>query len=433
MSGYGRRAALPASPTYVHAASRGVQTNPIVQTVLSPRAEIADDFTDLDAWNTIVGTPTITSGKLTGEAVVLHKSELLTDDMRVSAVIGTGGDNIGKTRLLLCADADCIQFYGLEIETGILNNYWHFLKGTTALSLLDGGVTANLRKFGTTSQTVDAGDDIMFWYDEATSTLRAYKNGVPVCSLPVPRGEILHGPGYRHHGIAQGVDLFLGFANPGVQFTSYMAEDATALPQPDAVDRFLDETSLDHWTVLDDGVAIKQHLFAPNSIGPDNVLYTDAAIRYNTELSSDSGQVTLTVANYGAGKFTVAMCSNAGMTDWLGIQFETGLINNKVHAVVGTGPSDYTYVGEWQWEVPSSGEVFSIVYDDTTNTISCYPGRYIDGQVNANPILRYEDEDNDVTHGSGHRYTGMLWETSLFASGVEPTAWEVYSLGDDGS
>ncbi|MEN4400021.1 hypothetical protein [Mycolicibacterium conceptionense] len=382
------------------------------------RATITNTFDDLDDFVVLAGTPEIESGRLAGEGVVRHRDQMATDDYLVSAVIGEW--EVGKTRLVTCADESFAHWYGIEIETGAINNKLHIIKGHGAPALLDGGILSVVDKFKTINQTFTVGDEVGVWWDREYSTIRAYLNGVEKITLPVPRYELPHGSGFRYWGAAQGVDVFLGLLNEGVKFSSITARDYLPPAAPNHVDTFDSDTSLGNWTLLDSGVAINRHLFAPNSIGPDNVAFTDAAILWGQQLASDGVKVTITAARYGAGKLTVPVCSNAAMTSWMGVQIESGLINNKVHVVRGTGPTDYSYVGETAWRFTPTGEVLSIVYDDERDIIGCYPGHNL-----ASPIVQ-APAAGLAAHGAGNRWTGLMWETALLTPGVQPTRWEAY-------
>ncbi|WP_396903028.1 hypothetical protein [Mycolicibacterium sp.] len=385
----------------------------------SVKATIANAFDNLDDFVVLAGTPEIESGRLAGEGVIRHRDQMATDDYLVTATIGAWA--VGKTRLVTCADESLAHWYGVEIETGVINNKLHIIKGHGAPALLDGGIFSVVDKFATINRTFAVNDTVGVWWDREYSAIRAYVNGVEVAKLPVPRYEIPHGPGFRHWGGAQGVDMVLNFLNEGVKFTSITAQDHLPAPAPDHVDTFDSAASLSNWTVLDSGIAVNKHLFAPNSLGPDNVFFTDAAILWDQELATDAAKVTITAARYGAGKCTIAMCSNATMTNWMGIQLESGLVNNKVHIVKGTGPTDYDYIGETSWRFTPTGEVLSIVYDDDRDVLGCYPGHNL-----AAPIVQWPNIGGLVGHGAGHRHTGLVFETALLTPGIQPTRWEAY-------
>jgi hypothetical protein len=347
---------------------------------------------------------------------------MLTDDFLVTATIDV--KNAGKTRLVTCGSDTFSTFYALEIETGVINNNFHIVKGSGAPALLDGGVfsAAAIQKYATVNRVVNIGDTVGVRLDRETSTVRAYHNGVQITSLPVPKWEIPHGDGYRHWGVAQGVDLVFGVLNFGVEFTSVTVQDFLPPPLPDQLDTFASNASLANWNVLSGAAVINVNWYTPNSFGPNTALFTKAAALRTTQMASDSAKITITAGRYDSGKLVVVLCSNTAMTNWMGIQMNSGLFDNTVDVVVGTGPITYTPVGTRQWQFTPTGEVLSFYYDHPTKTIGCYPGHNL-----SNPIIEWADDTNMVGHGVGHRYTGFVWETSLLAKGIQPMRWEAYN------
>ncbi|MGV0805818.1 hypothetical protein [Mycolicibacterium setense] len=224
----------------VISAPRGKSALPrvVTRSVATVKATITDTLDTLDHFVTLAGTPTITAGRLSGDGVVLHRDQVATDDYLVTATIGA--ESNGKTWLLTCASEGMDSFYALEVETGVFNRF-HIIKGTNTPSVSTGilgfltpvvtlvfgffyglldGLLDILRNV-TTGQTVEPGDTVGIRWDEAASTVRVYKNAVQVTSLPVPRWEIPHGPGFRHFGVVMGVDPF----GAGLEFSSIQAAD----------------------------------------------------------------------------------------------------------------------------------------------------------------------------------------------------------------
>jgi hypothetical protein len=217
----------------------GVTINTPTEVTVTPKLAATEDFSSLDNFVTVYGTPVIQSGKLAGQAVVRYKNQALTDSHKVSTVVGA--QNTGTTRLVICGDESFLRYYALQISVGITGSALSIIRGTGARSVesstgLIGALFSlffslfSLFSKDTTTEafqtvTLDVDDEVSFWYDEDTSTLRAYVNDVEETSLAVPRGEIPHGPGFRWAGVAVGLDLFLNVLNAGPLMTSFALDD----------------------------------------------------------------------------------------------------------------------------------------------------------------------------------------------------------------
>jgi hypothetical protein len=195
-------------------------------------------FTTLDNFVVLanyLNTLTVTGGQLGGYGAVRHRNQCATDNYTVTAVVGTAAN--GRTRLVTCASPGFDRFYALEIENSGTDQF-HIVKGTGLawttsagifglaiglINLLVGFFSSFALLFPWISQpqAVATGDIVKIWWDQPNSTIRAYKNGVEVTSLPVPREEIPHGDGYRYFGVMQGIT----YLSPGVKFTSIEAQD----------------------------------------------------------------------------------------------------------------------------------------------------------------------------------------------------------------
>lgn len=208
------------------------------RTVVGIKAHITDSFTTLDNFVVLSGEPTITSGRLSNVGAVRHKDQCATDNYKVTAVVGDATS--GRTILATCGSPGFDRFYGLQIENSPFGSSFSIVKGTGVtwttsfgifgiliglISLLVGLFTIWASLFGAAVQTqvVFVGDTVAIWWDEPNSVVRAYRNGVEVTTLDVPRHEIPHGDGYRYFGVLTGLDYPLGFA--GVQMTSIDAQD----------------------------------------------------------------------------------------------------------------------------------------------------------------------------------------------------------------
>jgi hypothetical protein len=407
----------PKNPPFVEGYAKGVLSQVEHFTKAKLRTEISDDFEDgLGSWVNVQGALRILSGNINstafGYAAGYHRTQLLSDNCRAKVTIQDGLISSGRSCVVICADVRFQFYYGLVVETGIFNNKFHIVRGTGPKSrqVLD-----------TVTVEVDNNDSAEIWFDQTTSTLRAYYNGSEVLAVPVDRNDIPHGPGRRYCGVVMGIDWFL---SPGALFEDFEAWDV-GVPGPFLQDGFDSSTVSADWDELDHGVEIHHHLFVPNTLGPHNVFWTDAAVLHTTAASQDSVKIVIRVYNIGAGKFTVALCSNDAMTNWCGVQFETGIINNAVHIVVGSGPTDYSYVGEWDWELSTNGTVFIITYNSVDDTYRLFRN------TSTTPILEWPDVSNVITHGASKRRIGLIWETAILSPGVEPSMIEAYNVTAD--
>lgn len=202
----------------IEGVGKGARVGVVADVRVTGKMHITDTFTNLDKFAMVYGglpffggDPYIDAGKLAGRGLVRHKVQAMSDNGRANAVIGSLAG--GKTRLVICGDALFNTYYGIEVETGIINNKLHIIKGR--------GNAATVTKHATVSVAWANSDSVSVWYDEPNHTIRAYRNNTQVTSLAVRANEINHGPGFRNHGVAVGVDLFLGVINVGALFTSY--------------------------------------------------------------------------------------------------------------------------------------------------------------------------------------------------------------------
>lgn len=167
-------------------------------------------------------------------------------------------------------------------------------------------------------------------------------------------------------------------------------------------------------------ISIHDNLFnLPNTLGPNFSFFTDSAALWYTPLNSDSVTITVSMINMGAGKCTVVLCSDYSMSSWLGVQFETGLVNNKARIVRGTAPTKWEIV-PGSTAVNSSvnnGDNYTIKFNAQTKTVSCYENAIL------NPLISWKDTGGLIPIGAGFRYTGFCWNTSLLAPGAEPSSW----------
>jgi len=191
-------------------------------TGITAKASVASDFSTLAGFTVIAKEPTISSGILSGEGVIRHTDQMFSDDFLVTATIGAL--DTGTTRIVTCGSDNFSSFYGIQINR--LPDQIHIIKGSGTTALLDQGIFFSaISRFATVTTSFSVGNTVGVRFDKAASTVRAYRNGAQVSSLPVPRWEIPHGDGFRYWGVAQGVDIFLGVLFTGPRFTSITAAD----------------------------------------------------------------------------------------------------------------------------------------------------------------------------------------------------------------
>lgn len=214
---------------------KSVVSHVAATTTITPKLTATDTFTTLNNWVTIYGTPTITSGVLTGTGAVRYKNQALTDHHKASAVVSSKAS--GTTRLVICGDENFTRFYSLEINVGLTTEF-SLIKGSAASSVQEGNdllalllnlllfvftlFSTSTSKFATTTVTLNVSDEVAVEYDPDTSTLITYINDLPTaCTLEVPRGEIGHKEGFRYAGVAVGI----ASGTAGTRFTSFELAD----------------------------------------------------------------------------------------------------------------------------------------------------------------------------------------------------------------
>lgn len=223
---------LPKPSTAAH--GKSAVSAVVHSTVATIKAAISDTLTTLDNFVQLSGTPTITSGRLSGQGAVRHRDQMATDNYMVTATVGS--DSFGRTRLVTCASESFDRFYAMEINstfgtvcilkaTGVAvttsSGIFGVLIGLLGFFLGTFGSMADIPKYDETIHDVAPGDEIAVWWDEENSVIRGYLNDVEVTHADVSPYEIPHGDGYRYWGVIQGVDG----ADTGAQFTTIEAHD----------------------------------------------------------------------------------------------------------------------------------------------------------------------------------------------------------------
>lgn len=209
----------PANPAFIDGYAKGALSKVEHYNVLTARTAISDDFeSGVGNWVNVVGRLSTLFGNATaydffGYAAARHKTQLLSDNCRAKIVVQDGFITAGKSCLWICGDERMQFYYGLVIETGILFNRFHIVRGTSPKSrqILESEWVE-----------VDPDDTAEIWYDRPNSTLRAYYNDSQIMSVEVPWNDIPHGPRRRYTGVVMGIDWFVA---PGVLFDDFDAWD----------------------------------------------------------------------------------------------------------------------------------------------------------------------------------------------------------------
>lgn len=155
----------------------------------------------------------------------------------------------------------------------------------------------------------------------------------------------------------------------------------------------------------------------PNTLGPNFSFFNNAAALWYAPLNTDTVTITASMVNAGAGKCTLVVCSDYSMSTWLGLQFETGVSNNNLWVVRGTGPTTWTTLSQAVANTLTTGDNYVVKYNDQSKTISCYKNNSL------SPAISWTDSNDVIPNGAGYRYVGIVWNTSLFAPGAEPSSW----------
>jgi hypothetical protein len=155
----------------------------------------------------------------------------------------------------------------------------------------------------------------------------------------------------------------------------------------------------------------------PNTLGPNNSLFTSAAVLWYTPLNTDSVTVTASMVNIGSGKCTLVVASDYNMTTWVGVQFETGISNNKLWIVRGTGPINWTTQSGTTSvnNTLTTGDTYVVKFNAVSKLISCFK--------NGSGTAAISGTATGLPTGAGYRYSGIVWNSSLFSPGAEPSTW----------
>lgn len=158
----------------------------------------------------------------------------------------------------------------------------------------------------------------------------------------------------------------------------------------------------------------------PNGMSANFALFDTAAARYRAQTNRDACKIEVEtiLGNFGgAGKTTVIVCSNQSMTSWVGWQFETGINNNKIHIVRGTGPTSWAIEASVPNTFANLGR-YTFIYDDLADRYLAYKGTDL-----STPLVSWQDDGHSVPHGNGYRYPGLLFQSSLLSTGLQLSGW----------
>lgn len=405
----------PQVPPKAAVYAKGV--NPGLNVSLDARglSYVYDDFNDVDDWVNVHGRLSVSGGASSdvrgpslGYAAGYHKTQMLTDNHRAKVTIQDGVMLYGESRVVICSDDRMSRYYGMAIDRGLFISQVSIIRGRSSIAVT---------KYETTTISLNTGDEFEVWYDRINSTVRVYQNDSEIASKYFEPTDIPHGQGARYVGVVMGTNWLIDI---GPNFDDFEAFDVSE-PAPVVNDPIDSLTPNPGWVEVLNGVQVNRHLIQPLTLGPDNIFHTSAAVRWTTPMGADSVKVVVTVYRFFGGKYTIVVRSNADMTNWIGIQFDTS--TNTVRAVTGTGPTTVTNRGTAATRaVVTTGQQYTIVWDEDVEVIYCYRG------ASRTPLVEYDA--TGVFTGTG-RYVGQTWNTTLLTAGVEPSAFTAYDVDND--
>ena len=157
-----------------------------------------------------------------------------------------------------------------------------------------------------------------------------------------------------------------------------------------------------------------------NGVAVADIGFASSSIRYFAPTNTDSVQVSVKLLNPGAGKTTIVLSANQALTTGLGVQFESGLTQNKIWLVklgyTGSTTPPWTALASINHTV-NSGANYTMSYNNLSHTLAVYQ------TGSTTPILSISDAGQSVPHGPGYRYLGFLFNASLLSSGIQVSSW----------
>ena len=406
--------ARPTAPPKVDAYAKGALLQMDISIKATGLGYIYDAFDTVDDWIMVHGQLSVSGGETSdvqgptvfGYAAGRHKTQLLSDNCRAKVTIQDGVMGFGESRVFVCADERMNNYYGMAIQTGALGDKVSIIRGSSSISV---------DEYEETSVTVANGDEYEVWYDRLNSTVRVYENGSEICAKYFPPTDIPHGPGCRWTGVVMSARRFL---DNGPAFADFEATDV-AYPAPEIRDPIDSLTVNAGWVNVLNEIEVHRHLNHPLTIGPKKALWTESAVRWTSELSTTSVRAVFTAKRMGAGKFRVAVRSNAALTNWVGVEFNS--TTSRVRIVKGTSPTAVTYYGsEHVWL--AHREQWTITWDDGTETLNVYRG------AETSPVISWSAGAAFTASG---KYVGLIWDAALLSTGVEPSGIDVYAVTAD--
>lgn len=403
----------PTMPSWIPGYAKGFTTGITINPKVRGLSYVYDSFDSVDDWINVHNRLRIDDGVAAttgiGYAAGYHKTQMLSDNCRAKVTLQPGSVKFGESRVVVCADQKFSRYYGVAIRKNAL---------TASLSIIRGRSSIAVTRYETTTVTLGPGDEIEVWYDRINSVVRVYKNDSEIAKKYFAPNDIPHGAGCRYTGIVMGTNWLV---DVGPNFSDFEAWDVYE-PAPEVYDPIDSKTVNAGWVTKLGAVEIHSHRLYPLTLGPQNALYTSAAVRWTTPLNTDSAKVVISAWRIGlGGKFTLVVRSDANMTNWIGIQFNQE--TRTIRAVTGTGPNTITNRGTAHtWAVVRVGQEYTVTWDDSTKTIRCYRG------ANRTPIVEWAASTSFT--GTG-RYVGMVWTSGLLFTGVEPTSFNAYDVTAD--
>lgn len=177
-------------------------------------------------WRVGAGTPTANGTQFAAPSsrvdAILTNFEMATDSFRIDCVMGTR--NIGKSAIIIGADATFTKVAYLEVETGSITNNFHIVfntRGVSNASNFSYNSTGYARKV-TTGKSVVAAHTVSVSYTDSDSTYRTYYDGALVNSFADTTHIFPHGAGWRYGGLIVDMEAT---TNHGVNWDSFNMYD----------------------------------------------------------------------------------------------------------------------------------------------------------------------------------------------------------------
>lgn len=371
---------------------------------------IVDDFDTVDDWimvhGQLIAADSDVRGPLLGYAAGRHKTQLLSDNCRAKVTVTSTPMNYGESRVFICADERMNSYYGMAIKTGVLADKISIIRGQSSISV---------DEYEETTVTVTTGDEFEVWYDRLNSTVRVYENGSEIAAKYFPPTDIPHGPGCRYTGVVMSARKL---PDNGPEFGDFTATDV-AYPGPEVHDAVDSLTVNPRWVEVLNEVEVHRNFSNPLTLGPKKALWTTSAVRWDTEMSTSSVRAVITARRFENGRFWLALRADADLTNWVGVEFDGTF--NEIRLSIGTSPTEVTYY-ELTHAWRRHNQQWTATWDDATGILNLYRG------AETTPKLSFDTTGLFTPSG---KYVGLVWDSALISSGVEPSAIDVYAVTAD--